>query len=184
MLACVLSGILSTPCSAEIVFDWSDSTVPKEQRQRIEEIVHTAAAKYKEEKYADLGVYDFAAASEKYTLHFENDLGQPGEYWMGAEGGAMFLDDVLSTQDAFLEIVVFHEFSHAYDYTVTENIRWNAYQKAKNQKERKQARQNTAWLTNIVATTEYRAKKKEHQFVEEIKDRIPTKLYDKLQERY
>lgn len=176
--------LCAAPSYAGLEFDWSDSSLSKEKRQQIETTIKRTALLYTEENYADLGVYNFLTAAERYSIHVESDLGQAGEYWMGAEGGELFLDESCVKDQVLLEIVVFHEFSHAYDYTVTENIREMEYAKAKNLKERRQARQRTAWLTQIIAVTEQRALKKEQQYVEDIKLKIPKELYQKLQDRY
>ncbi|MBI4441309.1 hypothetical protein HY639_04015 [Candidatus Woesearchaeota archaeon] len=161
------SSICAAPMDAEVRFQWEDEKTPVKTRRAAEECVKTAARKYMEPLYGDLGAYDFFRAPEIYTVYFGDTDGITAEYFVGSRGGTLFLDKKLTTNPTKIEIIALHELGHAYDWTHHD----------RGQKKGIQLRQ-------IVAQTEERSLRKEQRYVEEIKDRIPRSLYVELQPRY
>lgn len=175
--------LLSSSSYADIRCDWSGVTVPKEKQQLIEECIQKGALKYTEKKYADMGELHFASAPEIYIIRIDKDQGQP-EYWLGGNGGTLFLDVEELNDMTKCEIIVFHEFSHIYDWTLKDRADKEHSPIPKTAEERKKVYERRMMIKKNVEETESRAIKKEQQYVEEIKARVPEKLYKELQKRY
>lgn len=101
------------PAYGEIVFDWSKTNIPHETRTKAEETVTSAALKFMDKQYADLGEYDFVTCKEKYQVVFIHNA-QIG-YWIPPPFSVIGLDPHLLKNYLILEAIGVHEFSHAYD---------------------------------------------------------------------
>ncbi len=110
---------LSTPCFGEIIFDWSKTNIHQETRRKAEQTVTSAALKFMDKQYADLGEYDFVQSKEKYTVAFVHNrlMG----YWIPA-WQMIGLDPRLTKNEIILKAVALHEFSHAYETIKIKNI--------------------------------------------------------------
>ncbi len=154
---------LSTYCSGEIVFDWR---IPfsQEKRNVTEQKIKNIAEKFTDKRYADFGSYNFITTPQKYTIQV---------------GGVPFIAGYSSGRKAVmvgaycyrlppspqLEIIVLHELTHAYDQEMGPlHVRY-AVQHLEE------------WNREMV---EGRACKKEYLLIEELKDKIPIKYYQKL----
>ncbi len=171
---------MSAPCSGEIKFEWREYDLVKERigncetvyldektkhallstkKSDLEKTITTIAQKYKTEKYADMGKYDFVTSDKCFSVIFVESAMVGYSYNSNSFVFSMFL---LKDMTA-LESAALHEFSHAYDF-----IKVPAMQKHE--------------LPNHLKLiyTETRATKKEYLYYEEIKGRMPKDIYEKL----
>ncbi len=155
---------LSLQCRGEIVLNFP-STVPQAEQQKIEDAIHQAALKFTEKKYADRGAYNFVTTSTRFVVRFVNLRGLGGTYSAACENyenkNLVTLDAKLLRNLPALKIFALHEFSHAYDDMFPKISRCGRN-----------------------CDTEYNAQKKEEWFFQEMKDPLPSHLYQLYIQRH
>ena len=154
----LLFGLLSNPAYSELIFQWNDIDTPKEKRSGVEERIKNIALKYTDKKYAEYGEYNFVTSNEKYYISIVHD-----PYAAGFNPERRI--QIGNIPDPLMEIIMVHEFAHAYDLE-------------KGIDEIKMAVLDKNEIT--MPLIEGRATKKEYIYLQEIKDKIPEKYYKKL----
>ena len=182
LLVYLLSSALAAPCSAKIIFDWEDSSLPLEKREHLEEVIKKVSEKYKENKYGDYSAYDFLASPKTHGIRIVNE---PTTYWPGdADFDLLELNAYFAEDISHLEVQMIHEFSHMYDYTMVGMLKLQEKEARGKEKIilRKKRRDLEKHLGYI--PSEIRASRKEYHYVQEIKERIPPSFYNDLQKRW
>ncbi len=191
--------VLVTFVEADIKFDWIDhyngqSAVPVDSRSAIEAKVKLAASKYVEDRYAELGPYDFANSNKDFMVSFNSDSEtspEMFEYFPGSrESDLIICNPVLAKallQDprlTELEVAMLHEFGHAYYYaktdsqiglshngarsTLQDRVKYLKYKHDKGLKKR---------IHQILMDAESNCQRKSRQYVEEIRERLTPDEY-------
>ena len=156
-------GMLAQPISAKLIFEWRDTSVPEQERGKIEQRLQRVALKYTEQKYADLGAYNFITAEERYVIQIGNEA--PFLAGHSAARRTVILRQCFPCPQ--LDIVFFHELDHAYAYAMGDiRLRFSV--------------KNPSVFNWYL--TESRALQKEYLYIDEIQNVIPKKYYQKFQE--
>ncbi|MBI4441308.1 hypothetical protein HY639_04010 [Candidatus Woesearchaeota archaeon] len=166
LIGILAAALSASSCSAEIVFDWTKYDKAKglekyHTKRDLEAAVIDAVSKYKQKQYADLGTYDFVTSRRKYTVTFGDE---EDDYYDPATHEVMLNLSELKHL-ASMQTMVVHEFSHAYDFVKKDDV------SPKKEK-------------SLLANSEARATWKEHIFLRENKDKVPTDIYKRLEECY
>ncbi len=163
----------------ELHFDWGNSSISTDVilQKLLEERASAAAIKWAEKRYPNYGPYNFLTAKEIYTITVD-DIPQHAELWGGRH---ILLDQSLVNDPALLQIVVFHELRHAYDFYVADNLLRLEVDKAKNRKERLEIIKRAAdefneTAHNIRFSSERRARQMTKMYTMELHADHGTKL--------
>ncbi len=158
VIVIALVCLASSETFATVIFHWDYDGFSASLKKRTEALVLQVAAKYKNSKYADRGVVDFARGPTVYEFVFTADQEQADFYPgvdTGASHGIFLVNPSLVYKQNELRVSCFHMFSHAYD---------NQVMKGSNEE-----------LTE--KETESRANMKTNKYIDEIRHYLTDKEY-------
>ncbi len=197
---------IASPLLASITLQWHDTHTDKApkgfkySRAQIEEAINKAANAFSE-KYKDMEEFDFVNCSKEFIFTLDsgaNDviLHLPGPFFSGYIYDYIYLNSKILNKKTLneIEVMLFHEFSHLYDYsladeierhsrgifTAEEKVNMLASTRAKLWLESKRDLKILKDLRLRRYSSEERAQRKTGLYVESIKYRLTPKEYEAL----